>query len=57
VADYLEIIGADPVLVERFDDLSGAIEEGALPALQRDTARVGLLMRTNASMWLTRWFK
>ena len=36
VADYLESIGADPVWVERFDDLSGALEapvEGALPAL------------------------
>jgi len=35
VADYLEIIGADPVWVERFDDLSGALEEGALPDLLR----------------------
>jgi hypothetical protein len=33
VADYLEIIGADPVWVERFDDLSGALEEDALPDL------------------------
>ena len=57
VADYLEVIGADPVWVERFDHLSGAIEEGALPALQRGTARVGLLMRINAAMWHARWFK
>ena len=57
VADYLEIIGADPVWVERFDDLSGAIEEGALAALQRGTARVGLLTRINAVMWHTRWSK
>jgi len=35
VADYLEIIGADPVWVERFDDLSGALEEGAIPNLLR----------------------
>jgi len=35
VANYLEIIGADPVWVERFDDLSGALEEGALPDLLR----------------------
>jgi hypothetical protein len=36
VADYLESIGADAVWVERFDELSGALEdlvEGALPAV------------------------
>jgi hypothetical protein len=38
VADYLESIGADAVWVERFDELSGALEdlvEGALPAVLR----------------------
>jgi hypothetical protein len=38
VADYLESIGADAVWVERFDELSGALEdlaEGKLPAILR----------------------
>jgi hypothetical protein len=38
VADYLECIGADAVWVERFDELSGALEdvvEGKLPAILR----------------------
>jgi hypothetical protein len=38
VADYLESIGADAVWVERFDELSGALEdlvEGKLPAFLR----------------------
>jgi hypothetical protein len=36
VADYLESIGADPVWVERFDELSRALQdlvEGRLPAV------------------------
>jgi hypothetical protein len=42
VADYLESIGADAVRVERFDELSGALEdlvEGALPAVLRPATR------------------
>ena len=42
VADYLESIGADAVWVERFDELSGALEvlvEGALPAVLRPAIR------------------
>jgi hypothetical protein len=38
VADYLESIGADAVWVERFDELSAALEdlvEGVLPAILR----------------------
>ena len=38
VADYLESIGADARWVERFDELSGALEdlvEGKLPAILR----------------------
>jgi hypothetical protein len=38
VADYLESIGADAVWVERFDELSAALEdlvEGMLPAVLR----------------------
>jgi hypothetical protein len=42
VADYLESIGADAVWVERFDELSGVLEdlvEGALPAVLRPAIR------------------
>ena len=42
VADYLESIGADAIWVERFDELSGALEdlvEGALPAVLRPAIR------------------
>jgi len=38
VTDYLESIGADALWVERFDELSGALEdliEGKLPAILR----------------------
>jgi len=38
VADYLESIGADPVWVERFDELRGALQdlvEGGLPEVLR----------------------
>ena len=42
VADYLESIGADAVWVERFDELSGALEDlvdGRLPAVLRPAIR------------------
>ena len=42
VADYLESIGADAIWVERFDELSEALEdlvEGGLPAVLRPAIR------------------